>query len=122
MIETTNLTKSYDQKVVVNNLNLNIGAGEVFGFLGPNGAGKTTTIKMLMGLIQPTSGTGRVCGFDIVHQVLDFCRSCGVLLDPPAFTILSKVRHWLSSLDARTKLYKGCVIARWLTVHDRSIK
>jgi ABC-2 type transport system ATP-binding protein len=70
---------------VVNNLNLSIGEGEAFGFLGPNGAGKTTTIKMLMGLIQPTSGTGKVCGFDIVHQVLDVRRSCGVLPDPAGF-------------------------------------
>jgi ABC-2 type transport system ATP-binding protein len=79
------LTKKYDEKVVVNNLNLGIGEGEAFGFLGPNGAGKTTTIKMLMGLIQPTSGTGKVCGFDIVHQVLEVRRSCGVLPDPAGF-------------------------------------
>lgn len=51
VIETNNLTKKYDQKVVVNNLSLSIGESEAFGFLGPNGAGKTTTIKMLMGLI-----------------------------------------------------------------------
>jgi len=85
MIETVNLTKKYDKKVVVDCLNLSVGEGEIFGFLGPNGAGKTTTIKMLMGLIQPTSGTGKVCGFDIVHQVLDVRRSCGVLPEPAGF-------------------------------------
>ncbi len=85
MIETQNLTKKYDQKSVVNNLNLNVGEGEVFGFLGPNGAGKTTTMKMLLGLIQPTSGSGKVAGFDIVHQVLDVRRACGVLPDPAGF-------------------------------------
>jgi len=85
LIETISLTKKYDKNTVVNDLNLNIGKGEVFGFLGPNGAGKTTTIKMLMGLIQPTSGSGKVCGFDIVHQVLDVRRSCGVLPDPAGF-------------------------------------
>jgi len=85
VIETQNLVKKYDQKTVVNNLNLSIGEGEAFGFLGPNGAGKTTTIKMLMGLVQPTSGTGKICGFDIVHQVLDVRRSCGVLPDPAGF-------------------------------------
>ena len=85
MIETDHLTKQYDKKVVVNNLSLSIGEGEVFGFLGPNGAGKTTTIKMLMGLVQPTSGSGKVCGFDIIHQVLDVRRSCGVLPDPAGF-------------------------------------
>jgi ABC-2 type transport system ATP-binding protein len=85
VIETSNLTKKYDQKIVVDNLNLSIGEDEAFGFLGPNGAGKTTTIKILMGLIQPTSGTGKVCGFDIVHQVLDVRRSCGVLPEPAGF-------------------------------------
>lgn len=59
-----------------------MGAGEIFGFLGPNGAGKTTAMKMLLGLVQPTSGTGIVAGFDIVHQVLDVRKSCGVLPDP----------------------------------------
>jgi ABC-2 type transport system ATP-binding protein len=85
MIETFNLTKKYDQKAVVNNLNLKVESGEIFGFLGPNGAGKTTTMKMLLGLIHPTSGTGRVAGFDIIKQVLDVRRSCGVLPDPAGF-------------------------------------
>lgn len=85
VIETTGLTKRYDEKVVVKDLNLRVFEGEAFGFLGPNGAGKTTTIKMLMGLVQPSSGTGRVCGFDIVHQVLDVRRSCGVLPEPAGF-------------------------------------
>lgn len=85
VISTDNLTKLYDKKAVVNNLNLKVGAGEIFGFLGPNGAGKTTTMKMLLGLVQPTSGTGKVAGFDIVHQVLDVRKSCGVLTDPCGF-------------------------------------
>ena len=85
MIETFNLTKKYDQKAVVNNLNLKVDAGEIFGFLGPNGAGKTTTMKMLLGLVQPTSGTGKVAGFDIIHQVLDVRKNCGVLPDPAGF-------------------------------------
>ena len=85
MIETENLTKIYDKKPVVKNLNLKVEAGEVFGFLGPNGAGKTTTMKMLIGLVEPTSGTGRVAGYDIKHQVLNVRRSCGVLPDPCGF-------------------------------------
>ncbi|MGA9140415.1 MAG: ABC transporter ATP-binding protein [Methanocella sp.] len=85
MIETFDLTKKYDQKAVVNNLNLKVNDGEIFGFLGPNGAGKTTTMKMLLGLVQPTSGTGKVAGFDIIHQVLDVRKHCGVLPDPAGF-------------------------------------
>ncbi|WP_424357997.1 ATP-binding cassette domain-containing protein [Methanocella sp. MCL-LM] len=85
MIEVQSLTKLYDQKPVVNNLSFNVGKGEIFGFLGPNGAGKSTTMKMLLGLVQPTSGTGKVAGFDIIHQVLDVRKSCGVLPDPYGF-------------------------------------
>jgi ABC-2 type transport system ATP-binding protein len=85
MIETFELTKKYDEKAVVNNLSMRVEAGEIFGFLGPNGAGKTTTMKMLLGLIHPTSGTGKVAGFDVIKQVLDVRRSCGVLPDPAGF-------------------------------------
>ncbi len=56
VIETVNLTKKYDGFTAVNNLNLRVQKGEVFGLLGPNGAGKTTTILMLLGLTDPTSG------------------------------------------------------------------
>ena len=64
MIETEQLTKAFGDKVVVNALNLSVAKGEFFVFLGPNGAGKTTTIKMLAGLLLPTSGTIRICGHD----------------------------------------------------------
>ena len=59
LIETRNLVKRYGDKMAVNNVSLEVHAGEVFGFLGPNGAGKTTTIKMIVGLLQPTSGIGQ---------------------------------------------------------------
>jgi ABC-2 type transport system ATP-binding protein len=96
VIETQNLVRLYDQKAVVNNLNLSVGEGEVFGFLGPNGAGKTTTMKMLLGLVQPTSGTGKVAGFDIVHQVMDVRRACGVLPDPAGYYDNLTARRTLS--------------------------
>jgi ABC-2 type transport system ATP-binding protein len=63
LIETTNLTKRYGSRIVaVDELNLTVRRGEVYGFLGPNGAGKTTTLRMLLGLIKPTSGTATVLG------------------------------------------------------------
>ncbi|HKB03104.1 MAG TPA: ABC transporter ATP-binding protein [Gemmataceae bacterium] len=65
MIELTHVTKRYGTKPAVEDLSLHVGAGELFAFLGPNGAGKTTTIKMLCGLLFPTSGAVRVGGFDI---------------------------------------------------------
>lgn len=85
MIETQDLTKLYGRKAVVRDLNLKVGEGEVFGFLGPNGAGKTTTMRMLLGLAQPTSGSGNVAGHSIIHEVLDVRRSCGVLPDPAGY-------------------------------------
>jgi len=65
VIELTHVTKRYGTKPAVEDLSLHVGAGELFAFLGPNGAGKTTTIKMLCGLLFPTSGAVRVGGFDI---------------------------------------------------------
>lgn len=80
-IETKKLTKTYKSKAlgnvhVVNELDLIVEEGEIFGFLGPNGAGKTTTIKMLLGIIYPTSGEGYVLGREIgdmaVHEVISY--------------------------------------------------
>jgi ABC-2 type transport system ATP-binding protein len=65
VIETRALRKRFGDKLAVENLSLAVGPGEVFGFLGPNGAGKTTSIKLLLGLITPTSGSGRVLGAPI---------------------------------------------------------
>lgn len=80
-IETKKLTKTYKSRLagrvnVVDNLDLTVEEGEIFGFLGPNGAGKTTTIKMLLGIIYPTEGEGYVLGKEIgdmdVHRVISY--------------------------------------------------
>ncbi|MCH9031083.1 MAG: ABC transporter ATP-binding protein [candidate division Zixibacteria bacterium] len=68
VIEVEGLSKRYGDILAVDNIEFNIKKGEVFGFLGPNGSGKTTTIRMLCGILQPTSGTGRTVGFDISTQ------------------------------------------------------
>lgn len=68
MIELNEVSKQYGQKLAVNRLNLKVETGELFAFLGPNGAGKTTTIKLVCGLLFPSSGTVRVGGFDMQHQ------------------------------------------------------
>ena len=78
-IETKGLTKAYGDVVGIEDLDLRIEAGEVFGFLGPNGAGKTTTIRMLVDLIRPTSGSARVCGFDTRGDSLEVRRRVGYL-------------------------------------------
>ena len=68
MIELNEVTKRYGTKLAVDRLTLHVAAGELFAFLGPNGAGKTTTIKLMCGLLFPTSGTVRVGGFDMEKE------------------------------------------------------
>ncbi|RMF64272.1 MAG: ABC transporter ATP-binding protein [Calditrichaeota bacterium] len=67
-VYTEDLSKSFGHFQAVKNLNLAVDYGEIFGFLGANGAGKTTAIRMLCGLLLPTSGSGRVAGFDILRE------------------------------------------------------
>ncbi len=79
------LTKTYGDHTVVNRLNLDIEAGEVFGLLGPNGAGKTTTILMLLGLVEPTKGSIEVLGLDPRWNPLEVKRRVGYLPDAVGF-------------------------------------
>ena len=68
MIETHKLTKIFSGTVAVADLDLRVEPGEILGFLGPNGAGKTTTVKMLTGMLRPSSGTALVAGFDVEEE------------------------------------------------------
>ncbi|KAF0847739.1 ABC transporter ATP-binding protein [Nocardia caishijiensis] len=83
IVVTENLTKSYDDKVAVDKVDLTVRAGEIYGFLGPNGAGKTTTLRMLVGLIEPTSGTARVLGKAPGDP--EALARIGVLIESPGF-------------------------------------
>jgi ABC-2 type transport system ATP-binding protein len=67
-VEVENLTRKFGDFVAVDHISFRVREGQIFGFLGPNGAGKSTTIRMLTGILAPTSGSGRVSGFDIVRQ------------------------------------------------------
>jgi len=82
-IVASGLSKNYGKLVAVHDLSLEVGAGEVFGFLGPNGAGKTTTIRMLTGLVRPTSGAAVVAGFDVFREPLQVKRRVGYLAETP---------------------------------------
>lgn len=85
MLQIDNLSKSYSKGNVkaVDGLNLHVKPGEIFGFLGPNGAGKTTTIKMIVGLLNPDSGSIRINNFDNRSQSLEAKRRIGYVPDNP---------------------------------------
>ena len=85
IIEAEGLTKKYGHQIAVNDLNLKICEGEVFGFLGPNGAGKTTTILMFLGLTEPTSGKVRVIGFDPTRDPFHVKEKVGYLPENVGF-------------------------------------
>jgi len=85
IIELTDLTKKYGSFTAVDNLNLTIRKGEIFGLLGPNGAGKTTTILMMLGLTDPTSGSVRVCGIDSTSNPIEVKRRVGYLPENVGF-------------------------------------
>jgi len=85
IIETENLTKKYDSLTAVDNLNLKINEGEIYGLLGPNGAGKTTTILMMLGLSEPTSGSVHIAGYNSTREPIMVKRIAGYLPDNIGF-------------------------------------
>jgi len=81
-IEIRNLSKIYKGNIkAVSNISFDVSNGIIFGFLGPNGAGKSTTIKMLTGLIQPTTGTAKIQGKDIRTQIVEIKKTTGVVTE-----------------------------------------
>jgi len=84
VIETNQLTKSFNSLTAVDKLNIIVESGEIFGLLGPNGAGKTTTISMLCTILKPTSGTAKVNGFDVVKEATQVRKSIGIVFQDPS--------------------------------------
>ncbi len=116
IITVSNLTKNYGRSRGVTDLSFEVNEGEIFGFLGPNGAGKTTMIRVLLGLLRPTSGSARVANFDCWAQAVEVHRLTGYLpgefaLDP-ALTgaqILQFLANLRGGVDQR---YLGSLIER----------
>ena len=95
MIEVSHLVKSYRELKAVQDVSFKVEKGEILGFLGPNGAGKTTTMRMLTGVMPPTSGTAMVAGFDVFEHPMEVKRRIGYLPEtPPLYTEMT-VRAYL---------------------------
>ncbi len=83
VLDVTNVTKAFGNRVAVNNISFTLHEGEIFGFLGPNGAGKTTTMKMICGLCSITKGSIRICGFDMPKDKEKALANVGALIENP---------------------------------------
>jgi ABC-2 type transport system ATP-binding protein len=115
MIELENVTKSFKTLTAVNQISMNIGRGEVFGFIGPNGAGKTTTIKMLATLMLPTEGKVAVGGYDVVRQPEEVRRIIGYM--PDSFGVYDDLLVW-EYLDYFAALYRLDLSRRKRVIDD----
>jgi ABC-2 type transport system ATP-binding protein len=103
IISTKNLTKNFKDLTAVDNVNLEIEEGEIFGLLGPNGAGKTTMISMLCTILRPSSGTAKVNGYDIIKQPDKVRSSIGIVFQEPSVDDLLTGRE---NLEIHALIYK----------------
>ncbi len=85
VLEARKISKRFGDLQAVSDLSLKVNQGDIYGFVGPNGAGKTTSIRMMLGLIEPTSGTARVFGHDIKREFKRAIRFVGTMVEGPAF-------------------------------------
>ena len=102
VIEIENLSKRFGVLIAVDHINLSIEEGEIFGFLGPNGAGKTTVIKILCTILNPSSGSARVCGYDVVRQKDEVRRHIGIVFQDPSIDTFLTGRE---NLDFHARMY-----------------
>ncbi len=100
VFRTRNLSKQYGQRLAVDNLNLEVKRGEIFGFLGPNGAGKTTTIRMALGLITPTGGSIEILGQNVATHGARILPRVGSLVETPALYLYMSGRDNLRAVGS----------------------
>ncbi len=124
-IEVQDLRKAYGEVEAVRGIGFSVGAGEIFGFLGPNGAGKTTTIKILCTLLQPSSGTARLAGLDVVASPSEVRRRIGVIFQDPALDdrLTAEENLWLHAVAYRVARAERAgridEALRFVDLHDR---
>jgi len=100
MIETENLTRSYNDRIALHPLSIRVAPGEILGFLGPNGAGKSTTVKLLTGMIKPSGGSARVAGFDVATDPLEVKRRIGYVPESAALYESLTAREFLDVIGS----------------------
>ena len=121
MLETSDLTKKYGDLVAVDNVSLCVESGELFVFLGPNGAGKTTTIKILTGLLRPTSGKASIAGIDVVESPIEVKKIMGYLPEDPFLYDKLTGREFLQFISDMHGIHKKQDrIERFLELFDLS--
>src|SRR2546429_7712320 len=98
VLRTRNLSKHYGKRLAVDNLNLEVKRGEIFGFLGPNGAGKTTTIRVALGLIAPSAGNVEILGHDVATHGSRILPRVGALVETPALYLYMSGRNNLRAV------------------------
>ncbi|PAE20904.1 bacitracin ABC transporter ATP-binding protein [Bacillus sp. 7504-2] len=127
VVITKGLTKSFRQEKAVDCLDLKIKKGDIYGFLGPNGAGKTTTIRMLLGLMKPTSGTIEIFQKDLRAERISILKRVGSLVENPsyyphltAYENLEAVRKILGV--SKSRIYEVLKIVRLTDVANKKVK
>ena len=125
-IVTHDLVRRFGELLAVDHVNLSVDAGQFFGFLGPNGAGKSTTIRMLTGLLAPTSGSVQLLGIDLIHDSVDAKRQIGVV--PEGLALFDRLtgNEYLNfvgrmyGLDSATAKQRSLEILEFMDLADRS--
>lgn len=130
MIEISNLTKRYGQKLAVDNVSFHVDRGEILGFLGPNGAGKSTTMNILTGYLSATSGSCRINDVDILEDPIKAKQSIGYLPEQPPLYLDMTVKEYLNFIYDLKKakqpraahIQEICEIVQITNVYGRVIK
>lgn len=129
-IQTTNLTKRYQKFQALNQVNLAIKPGEIYGFIGLNGAGKTTTMRMLLNMIKPTSGRAEILGQDVNHAPATFWNQIGYLIETPhAYQNLTVAQNLdlygqlrlLSKVDRQKRINELMMVLQLTPYRDKKV-
>ena len=119
LIETYDLTKHFGDLVAVDNVSMQVGAGEVLALLGPNGAGKTTTIRMLASILSPTRGRALIKGFDTVKEPIEVRRSIGFLTEHHGLYTRMRPKEYLEFFGRTHNLAASIIEQRTTDLLDR---